>query len=74
MAGPGTRSVVAILHRLYKLVLSPFFGNACRFSPSCSDYARESVERYGWLRGGWLSLKRITRCHPANPGGIDPVP
>lgn len=59
---------------VYKAVLSPFLPPACRFLPTCSDYARESLTRHGLFRGGWLSLRRIARCHPGNPGGFDPVP
>ncbi len=73
-AGARKVTVVGIFHRLYKLFLSPLFGNACRFQPSCSDYALEAVERYGWGRGGVLAAKRIFRCRPGNPGGVDPVP
>ncbi len=67
-------SLVSLLHRAYKVVLSPFFGNACRFHPSCSDYAKEAVGRYGWVRGSWLALWRVVRCNPWHPGGVDEVP
>ena len=58
----------------YKLLLSPFFGQQCRFYPTCSSYAKEAVERHGALRGGWLGLKRILRCNPWHAGGVDEVP
>jgi putative membrane protein insertion efficiency factor len=67
-------SLVGLVHRAYKALISPLFGNACRFHPSCSDYAREAVTRYGWFRGGWLAIRRIVRCNPWNPGGVDEVP
>ena len=62
------------LIRCYQVVLSPFIGNQCRFHPSCSNYALEAIERFGAMRGSWLSLRRLGRCHPLNPGGFDPVP
>jgi putative membrane protein insertion efficiency factor len=68
------RPLARLLHRAYKIILSPLFGNACRFHPSCSDYALEALERYGWVRGTWLALRRVLRCQPWNPGGDDPVP
>lgn len=70
----ATRPAARFLHRLYKSTLSRLFGSACRFHPSCSDYALEAVERYGWLRGVQLAIQRFLRCHPFNRGGIDPVP
>jgi hypothetical protein len=61
--------------RVYKLAVSPlFFTGACRFLPTCSDYAREAVIRHGVLRGGWLALRRLGRCHPLCEAGHDPVP
>jgi len=60
--------------KAYQLVLSPVIGPACRFYPSCSEYAIEAVSKYGTLKGGYLAARRILRCHPFNPGGIDPVP
>jgi len=60
--------------RGYQLVLSPIFGGACRYYPSCSAYAIEALERHGALRGGWMAIRRIARCHPFRPGGFDPVP
>jgi putative membrane protein insertion efficiency factor len=59
--------------RFYQTVLSPFLAPSCRFHPSCSEYAREAIERYGPYRGLWLGLKRLARCHPFHPGGFDPV-
>ena len=66
--------VARILHRGYKLFLSPLFGNACRFEPYCSDYALLAIETHGFFRGFWLGIKRIARCHPYNKGGYDAVP
>jgi putative membrane protein insertion efficiency factor len=66
--------LVILLLRGYKRVISPLLGPRCRFHPSCSTYTMEAVQRFGVLRGGWLGVKRIGRCHPLNPGGLDPVP
>jgi len=62
------------LLRGYQYALRPLMGANCRFYPSCSDYAREAIERHGALRGGWLASRRLLRCHPYHPGGYDPVP
>lgn len=62
------------LIRFYKYVISPLLGRRCRFFPSCSEYAAEALEKHGALKGARLGLKRISRCHPWNPGGFDPVP
>jgi putative membrane protein insertion efficiency factor len=66
--------VLLFLLGAYQRWLSPIFGNQCRFAPTCSHYAREAVVRHGALRGAWLALARLARCHPWHPGGIDPVP
>lgn len=62
------------LIRLYRKKLSPLFPSRCRFYPSCSAYSYEAIEKYGALKGGFLTVKRILKCHPFNPGGYDPVP
>lgn len=68
------RPVARVLHRIYKTTLSWVFAGSCRFYPYCSDYALEAIEVHGWFRGAYLALQRLLRCHPYNPGGIDPVP
>ena len=62
------------LIRAYQVTISPFLGGHCRFTPTCSRYALEALEKYGALKGTWLTLKRIGRCHPFCDGGYDPVP
>ena len=66
--------LVVLLIRVYQVTLAPLLGPSCRFEPSCSRYAIACVERHGVLRGFWLSLKRLSRCHPFNAGGYDPPP
>ncbi|MBI4193691.1 MAG: membrane protein insertion efficiency factor YidD [Betaproteobacteria bacterium] len=68
------KTVLLALIDAYRLLLSPFFGTQCRFYPTCSSYAREAIEVHGALRGSWLAVKRIAKCHPWHPGGVDPVP
>jgi putative membrane protein insertion efficiency factor len=60
--------------RAYQLTISPLLGPRCRFHPTCSEYARESLRRFGFVRGGWLTIRRIVRCQPFCAGGYDPVP
>ena len=68
------KSLLLLTIRIYQLCLSPFVGGQCRFYPSCSVYAAEAVDAHGALRGGWLALRRLLRCHPWHPGGVDLVP
>ena len=63
-----------LLIRVYQLAISPMLGSRCRFHPSCSDYAMEALRAHGLLKGLWLAVRRIGRCHPWHPGGYDPVP
>ncbi len=68
------RRVLILLVRLYQVAIAPGLPRACRFYPSCSAYAATAIERHGALRGSWLAARRLLRCHPFHPGGIDPVP
>jgi putative membrane protein insertion efficiency factor len=62
------------LIRFYQKFISPTLPPACRFYPSCSKYGYQAIEKYGLMKGGWMAIKRICRCHPFHPGGYDPVP
>lgn len=68
------RKILVTLIRGYRLVLSPWMGNQCRFHPTCSVYAEQAIDRHGSLKGTWLAGARLLKCHPWHPGGIDPVP
>lgn len=68
------RSALTGIIRFYRYFISPQLAPSCRFWPSCSAYAEEAVQVHGALRGGWLSARRLCRCHPWNAGGVDPVP
>jgi putative membrane protein insertion efficiency factor len=67
-------AVLLVLIEAYRLLVSPMIGPCCRHAPSCSAYAMEAVRVHGALRGSWLALKRVCRCHPFERGGYDPVP
>jgi putative membrane protein insertion efficiency factor len=63
-----------ILIKLYQLLVSPLFSSSCRYTPTCSHYTLEALKKYGIFKGGWLGIKRISRCHPWGGSGYDPVP
>ncbi len=69
----GGRIAYAIV-RFYQRVISPFTAPSCRYQPTCSEYALDAIKLHGGLRGGWLAIKRIARCHPWGGSGFDPVP
>jgi len=68
------KAVVLALIRFYKRFISPVLPSSCRFEPTCSVYTYQAIEKYGVFKGGWMGVKRISRCHPFHPGGYDPVP
>lgn len=68
------QKVLIYLIRFYQMLVSPLLGSHCRFYPSCSQYAREAIEQHGIFYGIWLSMRRLSRCHPWHEGGVDPVP
>lgn len=72
--GQAMRSLAVTAIKIYQYAISPFLGNHCRFSPSCSSYAIRAIETHGLVKGVLLGIKRIGKCHPWHPGGHDPVP
>jgi uncharacterized protein len=68
------RALCIGLIRVYQYGISPMLPRVCRYAPTCSEYAREAIERHGVLRGGWLAARRLLRCHPWGGSGYDPVP
>jgi len=73
MRNPISLIIIGLV-RFYQLFISPILGPRCRFYPTCSSYTIEAIKTHGVICGSWLAIKRIGRCHPANPGGVDPVP
>ena len=67
------RKLIVGVFRLYKVTVSPLLPSACRYYPSCSQYTSQAVEKYGVVRGLWMGVKRLSRCHPFHAGGLDPV-
>jgi putative membrane protein insertion efficiency factor len=68
------KQVFLLAIRFYQLAISPYLGPRCRFHPTCSVYGYEAISRYGAIKGGYLTVRRILKCHPFHPGGFDPVP
>ena len=68
------QKILILMVRFYQIAISPYIGAHCRYTPTCSAYFIEAVEKYGAFKGSWLGIKRILRCHPGRPGGYDPVP
>ncbi|MFA7502016.1 MAG: membrane protein insertion efficiency factor YidD [Anaerovoracaceae bacterium] len=68
------KTLIVFIIRAYQRMISPVLPKTCRFEPTCSTYCIQAVTKYGALKGSWLGLKRILRCHPWNPGGYDPLP
>lgn len=68
------RKLVIALIQIYRYLISPFFPASCRYTPTCSSYAIESINRFGFFKGSWLAVCRLSRCHPWHEGGLDPVP
>ena len=68
------KSLLIGLIRVYQYAISPLMGRSCRYVPTCSEYTVEAIRKHGAIKGGWLGVKRVCRCHPWHPGGYDPVP
>lgn len=68
------KKIIVLLIRFYQVFISPLFPPTCRYTPTCSEYFIQAVEKYGPIKGSYLGIKRILRCHPGHPGGYDPVP
>ncbi len=68
------KTLLLLLVKFYRSFISPMFPPSCRYVPTCSEYALIALEKYGAMKGGWLAVKRICRCHPWHEGGYDPVP
>ncbi|MDA8434242.1 MAG: membrane protein insertion efficiency factor YidD [Nitrospiraceae bacterium] len=67
------KTILIAIVQSYKFLISPILPGSCRFVPSCSEYSLEALQKYGALKGSWLSARRVARCHPFHPGGYDPV-
>jgi putative membrane protein insertion efficiency factor len=67
------KKILIAIVKLYKFLISPILPGSCRFVPSCSEYSLVALEKYGAVKGVWLSMRRVARCHPFHPGGYDPV-
>lgn len=70
---PLTKLLIGLI-RLYQITLSPWLGGACRYTPTCSNYGIEALQKYGAFKGGWLTIKRVVSCNPWGGSGYDPVP
>lgn len=68
------KHILAFIIKMYRKLISPLFPPSCRFYPTCSEYSEEAILRFGVIRGGWMAVKRVSKCHPFHPGGYDPVP
>lgn len=67
------KKMLSVIIKAYKYLISPLLPNSCRFTPTCSEYSAEAIEKYGAVKGGYLTIRRILRCHPFHSGGYDPL-